>query len=58
MRDVGNGVVACFEVAATAAGSGVRIEQVYWHAASVRDGLVDFFGFYRSEAEALAALGR
>ena len=47
-----------FDVTATAAGSGARIEQSYWQAMRVRDGAVDFFGFYRSEEEALGALGR
>jgi hypothetical protein len=30
----------------------------YWQAMSLRDGAVDFFGFYRNEEEALEALGR
>jgi ketosteroid isomerase-like protein len=51
-------VVVPFDVTATAAGSGVRLEQGYWLAARVRDGLVSFYGFYRSERDALEALGR
>jgi ketosteroid isomerase-like protein len=58
IHDLGGAAVVAFDVTATAAGSGVRIEHGYWHALSVRDDAVDFFGFYRSRAEALEALGR
>lgn len=58
IRDLGGAAVVGFDVTATAAGSGARIEQSYWQAMRVRDGAVDFFGFYRSEEEALEALGR
>jgi ketosteroid isomerase-like protein len=51
-------VVVPFDVTATGAGSGVRLEQGYWLAARVRDGLIDFYGFYRREQDALEALGR
>jgi ketosteroid isomerase-like protein len=58
IHDLGDAALVGFDAKATAAGSGVRIEQSYWQAMSLRDGAVDFFGFYRSEEEALAALGR
>jgi ketosteroid isomerase-like protein len=58
VRDHGDSAAtAVFVATATAAGSGVRIEQSYWEATHVRDGLVDFFGFYRSEGDAREALG-
>ena len=56
--DLGDAAVVAFDVTATAAGSGVRIEQGYWQAVRIRDGVVDLFGLSRSEVEALAALGR
>jgi ketosteroid isomerase-like protein len=58
IRELGDGaVIVVFDVTATAAGSGARIEQSYWQAARVRDGLIEFFGFYRSEEDAREALG-
>ena len=48
--------MAGFCAKATAAASGVRIEQDYWQAIRLRDGRIAFFGFYRSEDEALEAL--
>jgi ketosteroid isomerase-like protein len=58
IRELGDAAIVPFDITATAAGSGVRIEQGYWMAARVRDGLLVFYGFYRSEAEALEALER
>lgn len=55
-REAGQGVVACFHVNATAAASGVPIDQTYWQAACLRDGKVAWFGFFRSEEEALEAV--
>ena len=50
-------VVIAFTARATATSSGVRIEQRYWQGVHLRDGLVDYFGFFRSEEDALEALG-
>ena len=57
-RALGDGaVITPFEVLATGVGSGVRIDQLYWHAARLREGRILAFGFYRSEPDALAAVG-
>jgi ketosteroid isomerase-like protein len=56
VRSFDDVVVVAFHVTATAAGSGIRIEQTYWHAARLRDGKVASFAFHRTEAEALAAV--
>jgi ketosteroid isomerase-like protein len=49
--------VGCFDVLATAAASGVRIEQSYHFAARELDGLLDYFGFFRSREAAREAVG-
>ena len=49
--------VVAFTAIATGAGSGVPIDQGYWQGVHLTDGLVDYFGFFRSEGDALAALG-
>jgi ketosteroid isomerase-like protein len=56
-RDLDGAVVATLHVEATGSESGVPIEQVFWQAARVEDGRIVFFGFYRTEREALAAVG-
>jgi ketosteroid isomerase-like protein len=56
VEDLGDAAVVRFDVTATAAASGVRIEQCYWLAARRRGGAIDFFGFFRSEDDARAAL--
>jgi ketosteroid isomerase-like protein len=57
-REVAPGkVVAGFCAKATAAASGVHIEQDYWQAARLRNSRILSFGFYRTEADALEALG-
>lgn len=56
VRAVRGGVVTEFVANATAIGSGVRIEQRYWHATRVRHGKVTWFGFFRTEREAVDAL--
>jgi hypothetical protein len=58
MREVGGAVVARIDVTATAAGSGLPIKQVYWNAARVDAGLISWFGFFRTEEDALAAARR
>jgi ketosteroid isomerase-like protein len=57
VRDLGDAAIVPFDVTATAVASGVRLAQSYWLAARVRDDKVSFYGFYRSEADALEALG-
>jgi ketosteroid isomerase-like protein len=57
VRVVGHSAVARLAVTATAIGSGVPIDQRYWLGVHERDGRLDFIGFFRSEADALAALG-
>ena len=49
-------VLARFHVTATGTASGVMVDQDYWLAARVRDDLIRWFGFYRTKAEARAAL--
>ena len=49
-------MVVEFHVIATAARSGVPIDQTYWHAARLRDGKIVSLGFFRSEADALRAM--
>jgi ketosteroid isomerase-like protein len=55
-RDLGDAVVSSFDVTATAAVSGARIDQRYWQAARLRDGKIVSFAFFRTEADALEAL--
>lgn len=57
IHEVEGRAIIPFDVTATATGSGVRIEQSYWAAVRVRDGAIDFFGFFRSEDDAADALG-
>jgi ketosteroid isomerase-like protein len=56
IHDFGGNLVVEFDVTATAAASGVRIEQTFWQAVRVAGGKITWFGFFRSEADALAAL--
>jgi ketosteroid isomerase-like protein len=56
VNDRGDAAIVRFHITATAAGSGARIDQGYWMAVHSRDGLVDFFGFYRSQPDASEAL--
>ena len=49
-------VVIGLDVTATGAGSGVPIDQVYWLGAQVRDAKIVFFGFFRTESDALEAV--
>ena len=43
-------------VTATGAGSGVPIDQTYWLGARVRGAKIVFFGFLRTESDALEAV--
>ena len=44
------------DVTATGAGSGAPVDQVYWLAARVEAAKISFFGFFRTEEDALEAL--
>jgi ketosteroid isomerase-like protein len=54
--DDGGAVVIGLDVTATGAGSGAPVDQIYWLGARVRAGKITFFGFFRTEEDALAAL--
>jgi ketosteroid isomerase-like protein len=54
--DEDGAVVIGLDVTATGAGSGVPIDQTYWLGARVRAGKIVFFGFFRTEADALDAV--
>jgi ketosteroid isomerase-like protein len=49
-------VVIGLDVTATGAGSGVPIDQTYWLGARVRADKITFFGFFRTEPDALEAV--
>ena len=51
-------VVIPLDVTATGAGSGVPIDQTYWLGARVEAGKINFFGFFRTEPDALEAVTR
>ena len=44
------------DVTATGAGSGAPIDQTYWLGARVEADKIIFFGFFRTEADALEAV--
>jgi ketosteroid isomerase-like protein len=52
----GGAVVIGLDVTATGAGSGVPIDQTYWLGARVQAGKITFFGFFRTEPDALEAV--
>jgi hypothetical protein len=49
-------VVIALDVTATGAGSGVPIDQTYWLGARVQADKITFFGFFRTESDALDAV--
>jgi hypothetical protein len=49
-------VVLGLDVTATSAGGGVPVDQTYWLGARVRAGKITFFGFFRTEEDALDAV--
>jgi hypothetical protein len=55
-HDEDGAVVIGLDVTATGAGSGVPIDQVYWLGAQVRGAKIVFFGFFRTESDALEAV--
>jgi ketosteroid isomerase-like protein len=54
--DEDGAVVVPLDVTATGAGSGVPIDQTYWLGARVEAGKITFFGFFRTEPDALEAV--
>jgi ketosteroid isomerase-like protein len=54
--DESGAVVIPLDVTATGAGSGVPIDQTYWLGARVQAGKITFFGFFRTEPDALEAV--
>ncbi len=55
-HDQGGAVVIALDVTATGAGSGVPIDQTYWLGARVQAAKIVFFGFFRTEDDALEAV--
>jgi ketosteroid isomerase-like protein len=55
-HDVDGAVVIPLDVTATGAGSGVPIDQTYWLGARAEAGKITFFGFFRTEPDALKAV--
>jgi ketosteroid isomerase-like protein len=55
-HDDGEAVVCALDVTATAAGSGVPIDQTYWLGARVSGEKITFLGFFRSEEDARDAV--
>ena len=54
--DEDGAVVIGLDVTATGAGSGVPIDQTYWLGARVQADKITFFGFFRTEPDALEAV--
>jgi ketosteroid isomerase-like protein len=54
--DDGGAVVIPLDVTATGAGSGVPIDQTYWLGARVQADKIIFFGFFRTESDAMDAV--
>jgi ketosteroid isomerase-like protein len=54
--DEGGSVVLCLDVTATGVESGVPIDQTYWLGARVRAAKIVFFGFFRTQEDALDAV--
>ncbi len=54
--DEDGAVVLCLDVTATGAESGVPIDQTYWLGARVDAAKIRFFGFFRTEQDALDAV--
>ena len=49
-------LVMALDVTATGAGSGAPVDQVYWLGARVQAAKIVFFGFFRTESDALEAV--
>jgi ketosteroid isomerase-like protein len=55
-HDEDSAVVIPLDVTATGAGSGVPVDQRYWLGARVRRDKIVFFGFFRTESDAMDAV--
>jgi ketosteroid isomerase-like protein len=55
-HDEDGAVVIPLDVTATGAGSGVPIDQTYWLGARVQADKITFFGFFRTEEDAMNAI--
>jgi ketosteroid isomerase-like protein len=55
-HDEDGAVVVPLDVTATGAGSGVPIDQTYWLGARVEADKITFFGFFRTESDAMDAV--
>ena len=55
-HDEQNAVVIPLDVTATGAGSGAPVDQSYWLGARVQADKIIFFGFFRTEADAMVAV--
>jgi ketosteroid isomerase-like protein len=55
-HDEDGAVVVPLDVTATGTGSGVPIDQTYWLGARVEAEKITFFGFFRTEVDALEAV--
>jgi ketosteroid isomerase-like protein len=55
-HDQDGAVVLCLDVTATGAGSGAPVDQTYWLGARVEAAKIRFFGFFRTEQDALDAV--
>jgi ketosteroid isomerase-like protein len=55
-HDQDGAVVVALDVTATGVGSGTPIDQTYWLGARLEADKISFFGFFRTEADALEAV--
>jgi ketosteroid isomerase-like protein len=55
-HDEHDAVVIPLDVTATGAGSGAPVDQIYWLGARVQADKIIFFGFFRTEADAMVAV--
>lgn len=56
LRDLEGAVLVGMDVTATATSSGAPIDQRFWCGATTRDGKLTWYGFFRTEDDALAAI--
>ncbi|HEY1594318.1 MAG TPA: nuclear transport factor 2 family protein [Thermoleophilaceae bacterium] len=56
LTDMGGAMLVGMDVTASAVTSGVQIDQRLWQLTEIDGGKVSFFGFFRSEEDARAAL--
>ena len=56
LHDEAGAVVLGLDVTATSAGGGVPVDQTYWLGARVETGKIRFFGFFRTEEDAMNAV--